>query len=58
MIHLKKRYDQKAEKLKELEQKKEEQQKNELFEQIKKSGMSIEEVMDFVKAKGINRKSK
>ena len=58
MIQLKKRYDDKAEKLKELNVKLEAERKENLMKAMSKSSLTYEDVMDFIKAGGINRKSR
>ena len=58
MMQLKKRYDEKAEKLKELNVRQETERKDNLMKAISKSSLTYEDVMDFIKAGGINRKSR
>ena len=57
-MQLKKRYDEKAEKLKELNVRQETERKDNLMQAISKSSLTYEDVMDFIKAGGINRKSR
>ena len=58
MIQLKKRYDDKAEKLKGLNARLEAERKENLMMAISKSSLTYEDAMDFIKAGGINRKSR
>jgi len=58
MIQLQKKYDVKAEKLKALKERLETERKDELMKAISKSNLTYEVVMDFIKAGGINRKSR
>jgi len=58
MIRLQKKYDEKAEKLKALKERLETERKDELMKAISKSNLTYEAVMDFIKAGGINRKSR